>query len=152
MQKLQILTTYLTTSGSKTEKIYGNNGPKAKKNAPKTPAERAKKRHSQQKEVVKYFWEQDATGSNPVTPTKKRPFLRLKTFKNGFFVILHTCVLNPKSLRIKITSFLFYRIIIPFLLRFLNALFVALNGCRVCAVFIRSLSHLREWNTQIQWK
>jgi len=66
------LTTYLTTSGSKTEKIYGNNGPKATKSAPKTPAERAKNRHSQQKEVVKYFWELDAAGSSPVTSTIKK--------------------------------------------------------------------------------
>ena len=69
------LTTYLTTSGSKTEKTYGNNGPKATKNAPKTPAEMAKKGHSQQKEVVKYFWELDVVGSSPVTPTKKQSLL-----------------------------------------------------------------------------
>ena len=30
-------------------------------------------------------WEQDAAGSSPVTSTKKRPFLRLKTLKNGRF-------------------------------------------------------------------
>jgi len=61
------LTTYLTTFGSKTEKIYGNSGPKATKNATKSPAERAKKRHSQQKEVVKYFWDQQTEGSNFVS-------------------------------------------------------------------------------------
>ncbi|MBR3767053.1 MAG: hypothetical protein IKL10_02300 [Clostridia bacterium] len=71
------LTTYLTTSGSKTGKIYGNNGPKATKNAPKTPAERAKKRHSQQKEVVKYFWEQEVGSSSLFTPTIKESLIKI---------------------------------------------------------------------------
>ena len=40
--------------------------------------------------VARDVWDVDAAGSNPVTPTKKRPFLRLKPLENGlFFGVLH---------------------------------------------------------------
>ena len=40
--------------------------------------------------VARLVWDQDVAGSNPVIPTKKRPFLRLKTLKIGrFFVTVH---------------------------------------------------------------
>ena len=40
--------------------------------------------------VARLVWDQDAAGSSPVTSTKNRPFLRLKSLENGhFFNILH---------------------------------------------------------------
>ena len=58
--------------------------------APKSPQNHAKNQDFS-------VWDQDAAGSSPVTSTKNRPFLRLKTLENGhFFNILHNFLFRRK--------------------------------------------------------
>ena len=44
--------------------------------------------------VARLLWEQDAAGSNPVTPTKKRGFDRTKAAKLCYFAVFALIVLT----------------------------------------------------------